>query len=335
MKDLYIYIGSAFVLTFILTVILGRLFIPMLKRLNLGQNIRDDGPAKHFKKTGTPTMGGVFFLTAVVLISLGFLFSDAELMGKTEGLVLLLVIMAFGIIGFLDDFIKIALRRSLGLRAKEKLLLQIALAMGFGIVVMMLGRGTSILVPFSGFFVENGLIYDLGILGFLVLAVLVIVGSSNAVNLTDGLDGLAAGSVFIALIPLIVISLMYDKEGVALVLAALAGGCLGFLVYNCHPAKVFMGDTGSLALGAAVGAAAVTIGYELFLVIIGGVFVIETLSVIMQVLYFKTTGRRIFLMSPLHHHFELKGLSETKVVMLFWGFSFVCALMGLVAMYNV
>lgn len=331
--NIYIYVSAVFALTFILTVVLGYLFIPMLKKFNFGQNIREDGPARHFKKTGTPTMGGVFFLTATALVCFGFIFSDVELIGKTEGLALLTAVLAFGIIGFLDDFIKIKFKRSLGLSVKEKLVCQIILALGLGSIAMMLGRGTSIEIPFLGFLFNDALIYDLGIVGFLIFTVLVIVGSSNAVNLTDGLDGLAAGSVFVALMPFIVISLMYDKEGVALVLAALSGGCLGFLVYNCHPAKVFMGDTGSLALGAALGAAAVIIGCELFLVIIGGVFVVEAMSVIIQVLYFKITGgKRIFLMSPIHHHFELKGLPETKVVMLFWMFGVVCALLGLLGM---
>ncbi len=335
LEQIYKYLGVAFIMAFAITAVLAPLFIPVLRRLKFGQNVRDDGPASHLKKSGTPTMGGVIFLVAIAIAGLTLLRPKIPLPGATEGLVVLAVTLGFGLIGFLDDFIKIGMKRSLGLRAREKLLGQIILALGLAyIAVSVLGRGTDVVIPFSGFFVDNGLRYDLGLIGFLLFTTLVVVGTTNAVNLTDGLDGLASGTTLVATLPFIAIALISDKAGVALVLAAVAGGCLGFLLYNRYPAKVFMGDTGSLALGGALGAAAVLTRSELFLVIIGGVFVIEALSVMIQVISFKTTGKRVFRMSPLHHHFELGGWSEWRVVLTFWLAAVILAVVGLAALYN-
>nr|WP_207754998.1 phospho-N-acetylmuramoyl-pentapeptide-transferase [Desulforadius tongensis] len=327
--------GISFALSFLITSILGPLLIPLLRKIKFGQNIRDDGPARHLQKAGTPTMGGLMFLIGIAVAGFSLLRGGIPLPGAKDGLVVLAVTLGFGMVGFLDDFIKIGLKRSLGLKAREKLLGQIILALGLAVIALtVLGRGTDVVIPFSGFFVDNGLRYDLGVAGFLFFVTLVVVGTSNAVNLTDGLDGLAAGTTALAALPFIAMALINDKAGVALVLAAVVGGCLGFLIYNRYPAQVFMGDTGSLALGGGLGAAAVLTRSEIFLVIIGGVFVLEALSVILQVISFKTTGRRIFRMSPLHHHFELTGWSENRVVVTFWFAGAVFGVLGLLGLYN-
>lgn len=335
MNEIYKYLASSFGLSFVITVVLGPLLIPVLRKLKFGQNVRDDGPQRHLQKTGTPTMGGLMFLIGTAIAGFSMLRPGISLGGAKEGLLVLVITLGFGIIGFLDDFIKIGLKRSLGLRAREKLLGQIILALGLGVVaVIWLGRGTDVVIPFSGFFVDNGLRFDLTPVGYLIFVTLVVVGASNAVNLTDGLDGLAAGTTVVAVIPFIAIALVNGIGGVALVLAALAGGCIGFLIYNRYPAKIFMGDTGSLALGGGLGAAVVLTRSEVFLVIVGGVFVLEALSVILQVISFKTTGKRILRMSPLHHHFELIGWSEVRVVITFWLTGVFFGLIGLLGIYN-
>ncbi|MEG6616426.1 phospho-N-acetylmuramoyl-pentapeptide-transferase [Peptococcaceae bacterium 1198_IL3148] len=335
MNDLYKYLAVSFGIAFIVTAILGPLLIPLLRRLKFGQNIREEGPASHLQKSGTPTMGGIMFLIGITIASFSLLRWNIPMSGAKEGLIVLAMTIGYGLVGFLDDFIKIGMKRSLGLKAREKLLGQIILALGLALIaVTVLGRGTDIVIPFSGFLVDNGLRFDLGFAGYLIFCTLVVVGTSNAVNLTDGLDGLAAGTTMIATLPFITIALVSDQAGVALVLAAVAGGCLAFLIYNRYPAKVFMGDTGSLALGGAIGAAAVLTRSEIFLVIIGGIFVVEALSVILQVISFKTTGKRIFRMSPLHHHFELSGWSENKVVFTFWFVGVLFGIVGVLGIYN-
>ena len=318
----------AFAVSSAVTVALGPVFIPLLKRLKFGQSIRGDGPARHLNKAGTPTMGGVLFIAGT--LAAGALFLER---GTTDGMAVLAVMLGYGFIGFLDDYIKVVHKRSLGLRAREKLLGQVILAAFLAFWVMgSAGRGTELAVPFSGYWVPGGVYLNLGPVLYTIFAVAVVVGTANAVNLTDGLDGLAAGVSMLASLALAVAALAAGRTGVALVMAAMAGGCLGFLRYNRYPAKVFMGDTGSMALGGGLAAAAVITGKELFLPILGGVFVLEALSVIIQVISFQTTGRRVFRMSPLHHHFELAGWSEVKVVFVFWLLSFAFALAGLLAM---
>lgn len=335
LSDIYKYLAIAFGLSFLITALLGPIIIPLLRKLKFGQNIREEGPARHLQKSGTPTMGGIMFLIGIGVAGFSLLRWGIPLPGAKEGLVVLIVTLGYGLVGFLDDFIKIGMKRSLGLRAREKLLGQIIIAIGLAVVaVTVLGRGTDIVIPFSGFFANNGMRIELGMVGFLIFTCLVLVGTSNAVNLTDGLDGLAAGTTVFATLPFIAIGLITDKIGVALILAAVAGGCVAFLIYNRFPAKVFMGDTGSLALGGALGAAAVLTRSELFLLIVGGVFVLEALSVILQVLSFKSTGRRIFRMSPLHHHFELGGWSENRVVLTFWSAGLLFSFLGLAGLYN-
>lgn len=320
---------AAFAVSLVVTLLLGPLAIPFLRKLKFGQNIRSDGPSRHLQKAGTPTMGGVMFLAGTAVG--GFLLAR----GHLDGIVVLLLTLGHGFIGFLDDYIKVVLKRSLGLRAREKLLGQVLLGAGLAFwAVFEAGRGTHLVLPFSGFFAPGGLSLELGWWPFLAFTIFMIVGFSNAVNLTDGLDGLAAGVSALVAPALAVLALSAGQTGVAVSMAALTGGCLGFLFYNRHPAKVFMGDTGSLALGGGLAAAAVLTRSELFLVIIGGIYVLEALSVIIQVISFQTTGRRVFRMSPLHHHFELGGWGEKRVVYTFWAATLAFAAVGLAGMYH-
>ncbi|WP_407307434.1 phospho-N-acetylmuramoyl-pentapeptide-transferase [Desulfosporosinus sp. SB140] len=317
-------------LALIITLILGPFLIPVLRILKFGQTVRDDGPKRHLKKAGTPTMGGIIFLVGIIVSAL----FSAEQPTSLEMVTLVGITLGFGLIGFIDDFIKVVMHRSLGLRAYQKLIGQFGLSFVLmWISVRWLGRGTDISIPFTSLHLELGWFYY-------IFTSLIIVVMTNAVNLTDGLDGLAAGSTMIAGMGYIVIALMAAIQGVAVLAhetdmavfsAALAGGCLGFLRFNTHPARVFMGDTGSLALGGALASLAVLTKSELVLIIIGGLFAVEALSVIIQVASFQTTGKRVFRMSPLHHHFELGGWSEWKVVLVFWTVALACALLGIVA----
>lgn len=322
-------VAGAFLLSLAVTVGTGPVLIPVLKQLKVGQRVRYDGPARHLSKAGTPTMGGLLFLLGITGAVLWFA------RGNAEALTFLFVTLTYGLTGFLDDFLKVVKKRSLGLRAREKLLAQVIVALGLAVgAVFLLGRGTDLAVPFSGFFRDGGVHFDWGFGFFVFFTVLVLTGTANAVNLTDGLDGLAAGLVAIAAGVYLLFALVMDKMGLAVGLAAVVGGCLGFLVYNRHPARIFMGDTGSLALGGALGAAAVLSRSELFLLVVGAVFAAEALSVILQVISYQLTGRRIFRMSPLHHHFELCGWSENRVVASFWLVGLVAGLLGLAGLYR-
>jgi len=296
---------------------LGPLLIPMLRWLKFGQSIRKEGPERHYAKAGTPTMGGLLILAAVTIPSIVFAGRDPQV------LLALFVTLGHGGIGFLDDFIKVVLKRNLGLKAKQKLFGQMVLAIALTFVaVNYLGRGTDIWVPFWGVTLDLGPLYY-------VVIVLFIIYTSNAVNLTDGLDGLASGTMVISALAYAIIALYYNQQPLAIFCVSLAGAALGFLRYNSHPAKVFMGDTGSLAMGGALATVAVLTKTELLMVIIGGVFMLEGLSVIIQVAAFKSTGKRVFKMSPIHHHFELLGWSETKVVTVFWMAATIFAIVAL------
>lgn len=326
------------VIALVITLILGPVIIPLLHRLRFGQMVRSDGPAGHLRKSGTPTMGGIIFIPAMILamlIGTWLLGARPGLGSQAGGWVVLLVVAACGAIGFVDDYIKIALRRPLGLRAREKILGQVLVAVGLAVAaVFLLGRGTDIVIPFSGFVRSGGYVLELGPWLFVALTVVVLLGTTNAVNLTDGLDGLAAGAVTVAALTFAVIAVITDQHWVAMVLGAIAGGCLGFLYFNRYPARVFMGDTGSLALGGGLAAAAVLTRSELFLLLIGGVFVVETLSVIAQVISYQLFGRRVLRMAPLHHHFELLGWTETRVVAVFWAMALVSAAVGVTGLYR-
>ena len=303
-------------LAFVLSERLGKRLIPVLHRLKFGQTIRDEGPAWHKAKQGTPTMGGVIFIGAMLIVVLLAMLicqfflpikvvSGADTLATVTRLFAGIVMaIGFGLIGFLDDFIKVVKKRNLGLTSRQKLLLQIGLSGGYAVLVYLTG-GTQIHVPFFG-------VWSAGI-WFIPIAVFIIVAMTNATNLTDGVDGLC-GSVSVV-VCLFLLILCGDSLGYGIVTAAAAGAIAGFLVWNFHPARVFMGDTGSLFIGGVLCAVAFGIGRPLPLLPMGIVFFFETVSVMLQVGYFKLThGKRLFKMSPLHHHFELCGWSENKIV---------------------
>ncbi|KFL44241.1 phospho-N-acetylmuramoyl-pentapeptide-transferase [Lysinibacillus sp. BF-4] len=313
-------IAIVFAAAFILTVALAPVGIPLLQRLKFGQSIREEGPESHFKKAGTPTMGGLIFLVSILVVTivLGFVFNFMT----TQTSTLLLVFLGFGVIGFLDDGLKVIFKRNLGLTSIQKLIGQIIIA----IVAYLLLRGnefdTSVTIPLVDWSVDLGMLY----VGFLIFW---LVGFSNAVNLTDGLDGLASGLSVVAFAAYGIIAYIQEQGDVAFFAFVVAGAMLGFLLFNKNPAKVFMGDTGSLALGGGLAMLSVLTKQEFLLLIIGIVFVIETLSVILQVGSFKLRGKRIFKMSPIHHHFELSGWSEWKVVIVFWTTGIIAAVAGI------
>jgi phospho-N-acetylmuramoyl-pentapeptide-transferase len=301
---------------FILSLILAPIFIAAIKRYRFGQQIREEGPRRHLKKAGTPTMGGIIFLLPIIPVLL--IFSPKT----TELFLVLLLCMGNGIIGFLDDFLKVVRKRSLGLKARSKLLGQALLVVVFFLIWRNLGYSTEVNVPFLGTQIQLGILY----LPFLIFFV---IGFTNAVNLTDGIDGLAGGTAILAFLSYLFIANSQGASDLSYFSAAMLGATFAFLIYNLHPAKVFMGDVGALSLGAALAALAVLTKTELYLVIIGGVFVLETFSVIIQVVIFQLTGRRVFRMSPLHHHFELEGRGEWQVVTGFWAVGFILAVIGL------
>lgn len=307
-----------FVVSLVVGLALGPLVIKKLKEFHARQEEREEGPESHKYKAGTPTMGGILILFALTVSV--FLFNGAE----PSKLMALFLTLGNGLIGFADDSIKAVKKRNLGLTAKQKLAGQAVISAIFCIALKVFAdMPTTVWIPFTDITVDLGIAYYLFVF-------LIIVGATNAVNLTDGLDGLAAGSSTITAVAYVVISVALGYGGIAVFGAALAGACLGFLFYNQHPAKMFMGDTGSLALGGGMAAMAILTKTELLLVIAGGLYVLEALSVILQVISFKTRGVRIFKMSPVHHHFELSGWSEVKVVTVFWLFSALVAIIAIV-----
>ncbi len=308
-------------ISFVLTVILAPIGIPMLRRLKFGQSIREEGPQSHMKKAGTPTMGGILFVISIIATTLiaGSIYN----LFTTQTVVLLLVLVGFGVIGFLDDGIKVIFKRNLGLTSLQKLVGQIIISIAAFMLLRLGTFDTSIMIPFTDIKLDFGLFY----IAFLIFW---LVGFSNAVNLTDGLDGLVAGTASIAFAAFGVIALFNDQADIALFAFAVTGALLGFLIFNANPAKVFMGDTGSLALGGALAMISVLVKAELLLLLIGLVFVIETLSVILQVGSYKLRKKRIFKMSPIHHHFELSGWSEWKVVLVFWSTGLIVALIAVI-----
>ena len=304
------------VTAFVVCALIGPILIPYLHKLKFGQSIRECGPASHMKKSGTPTMGGLMMLAALVL---------ALLWGSFTPHIIIALVLTLGhaLIGFLDDYIKVVMKRNLGLTAKQKFLLQFILAGAYVYFAENHLQNTSLWIPLVNMNLDFGWAYY-------ALAFILLVGTTNAVNLTDGLDGLVSFvsiPVTLAFAFIAFMQGMLDVSGFAL---GLTGACLGFLLFNRHPAQVFMGDTGSLALGGGIAALALLTHTELLLVIIGGVYVAEAMSVIIQVTYFRLTGgKRIFRMSPLHHHYELGGWNEVKVVRVFTFVSFLLSAVGL------
>ncbi|HPF43301.1 MAG TPA: phospho-N-acetylmuramoyl-pentapeptide-transferase [Syntrophomonadaceae bacterium] len=321
MQEYTIAIIFAFLLAVIMCILPAPIMIPYLTRLKIGQNIRDDGPQRHLLKAGTPTMGGVLIITAVMIAT--FIMAGRS----EEALTAVLLMLAFGGIGFWDDYIKVVLKRSLGLRAREKIGLQLVAGLLLSFLLLYyFDRGTTVLIPFTGQELDLGMMY-------IPFIIIVLIATANSVNLTDGLDGLASGVTIFAAVAFGFIAYTTAHYSLAVFCAALAGACAGFLVFNRYPARVFMGDTGSMALGGALVAVAALTGTEIYLLIIGGIFVIEALSDIIQVISFKATRKRVFLMAPIHHHFELKGWPETKVVKCFWLMALIFMITGMLIFY--
>lgn len=314
-------------MAFAISVVLCPIIIPFLKKMKFGQYVRDNGPHEHLKKAGTPTMGGLIILACTIITSLMYT------KGNSEILPVLFATTGFGMIGFLDDYIKVVMKRSLGLTPLQKIVLQAVVA---GIFVyyylIKLGYKPEFLVPFTGG-IDDGYYVTMPLPVFIVFVYFVMLGTVNGTNFTDGLDGLASSvTLLVAIFFTVVASGM--KSGITPVTASVAGSLMGFLLYNVYPASVFMGDTGSLALGGFVSSAALMLELPLFIVIAGAVYLIEVLSVIIQVVYFKLSGgKRFFKMAPIHHHFEQCGWSETKVVTVFSVFTAVMCLISLVSLY--
>ena len=311
----------AIIIAFAVSAILCPIVIPFLHKLKFGQQVRDDGPQAHLKKQGTPTMGGLVILTSIIVTSLFYLRDYPKIIP------VLFVTVGFGIIGFLDDYIKIVMKRSEGLNPKQKLLGQFVITGIFcWYLITSEEVGTSMLIPFTGGF-DRGYFLDLGWL-FVPFLFFVTLGTDNGVNFTDGLDGLCT-SVTILVATFMTVVAVGENTGISPITGAVVGSLLGFLLFNVYPARVFMGDTGSLALGGFVASSAFMMQIPLFIAVVGLIYMVEVLSVIIQVTYFKKTGgKRIFKMAPIHHHFELCGWSETRVVAVF---SVVTAILCLIA----
>ena len=309
----------AVIIAFAVSAALCPIVIPFLHKLKFGQQVREDGPQAHLKKQGTPTMGGLIILSSIVITSL--------MKDYPRIIPVLFMTVGFGIIGFLDDYIKIVMKRSEGLNPKQKLLGQIVITGIFAYYLMTSGEvGTEMLIPFTGGF-ENGYFLDLGWL-FVPALFFIVLGTDNGVNFTDGLDGLCT-SVTILVATFFTVVALGEESGISPITGAVVGSLLGFLLFNVYPARVFMGDTGSLALGGFVASSAYMMQMPVFIAIVGLIYLVEVLSVIIQVTYFKKTGgKRIFKMAPIHHHFELCGWSETRVVAVF---SIITAILCLVA----
>jgi phospho-N-acetylmuramoyl-pentapeptide-transferase len=326
------------VIAMVLSILVGPAFIAFVRRHSLGQHIREDGPAGHMSKQGTPTMGGLILLASALL-------TFAILTRRTTpALTVAGVTVACAGIGFIDDWFKMAHRRSLGLSGRWKMLGLLAVTAALGYVAHREHLSTDVYLPLIDVHLQMGPFYYLFL--FVVLA-----GAANAVNLTDGLDGLAAGTVTVAALTytaMMVVAFLargsrefpglyppgdVRSQDMAILSAAIVGGCIGFLWYNAYPADVFMGDTGSFGLGGALAAMAVFTKTEFLLVLIGGVFVMEALSVAIQVLWFKTTRRRVFLMAPIHHHFEMLEWTENKIIVRFWILASICGASGFVLYY--
>lgn len=325
LKQVFMYDLLGLVLAFAVTAVLGPIFIPWLHKLKFGQEIREEGPKWHQKKSGTPTMGGIMFIVGIgiaVIVNFIILAAGGRVDSVTgRGMLVFIIAFGFGIIGFIDDYIKVVKKRNLGLTAAQKFILQLVLTAVYVISLYFMGSlETDIYIPFVKYSIT------LPIWLYIPFIMFVMVGVVNAVNLTDGLDGLASSvTVVVSVFFMFASFMVFDSEGMGLSYfsAAVVGGLLAFLIYNKYPAKVFMGDTGSLFLGASVALMGIDLKMEIFLIPVGFVYFMETLSVIMQTAYFKYTkkkygeGRRIFKMTPIHHHFEMCGWSEKKIVGLF------------------
>ena len=311
----------AIMIGFLSSVILGYVMIPLLKKLNVGQRVSIFVGENHKKKEGTPTMGGLIFIIATFFTTLILLITNKIELTTNLGIILL-VFLGYALIGFLDDFLSIKRHNNEGLTSFQKLFFQLIIAVGFFYLYIKNGGHTALVVSTLGINIEMSWFYGIFLL-------FVLVGSSNAVNLTDGLDGLAGGLSAIAFIAFSLISLVVGFEEIGIFTFVLTGAVMGFLIYNTYPAKVFMGDTGSLSLGAVMGAVAIITHREVTLLIVASVFVIETLSVIVQVIWLFLFKKKLFLMTPLHHHFEKLGWKEQDIVKLFWVVGLILTMAGI------
>ncbi len=316
------------ILSFIITVVLSLIIIPILRKLKVGQIERDDGPESHLKKQGTPTMGGIIIAISIVVICIGLYYYYTHKTIQPEiaknMIVLMLASVGFGLIGFIDDFKKLVLKNTKGLRPMAKMIGLLIVAVAYTIfLTKVLGNGTDIYIPFAKTTIT------MPIWLYIPFAIFVMLGTTNAINLTDGIDGLSSSVTTIILTCLTVIGIIFDLKEVTLFGSSLSGACLGFLLFNLYPSKIMMGDTGSLLLGGAVSAMALYLKMPLLLLIIAIIPVLETLSVMIQVMHYKRTGNRIFKMAPLHHHFELSGWRENKVVSVFSIVTLIACIIGI------
>lgn len=308
-------------ISFLIVIILGPIFIPMLTKFKFGQTVRDDGPKTHLQKNGTPTMGGVLIIIAILITGL----TRSNI--SSDMVIGLICVVGFGFVGFVDDFIIIKMKRSLGLKPWQKIVMQVALALYVSYYQYSSSpSATQLIIPFTDAVINLGPLY-------VPIMTFMIVGIVNAVNLTDGLDGLASGVTLIVATFFMIFATSISNTDVAVIAAATVGACIGFLGFNAYPAKIFMGDTGSMALGGAVTAFAILTNSMLLFVLVGGIYFAEAISVMLQVTYYKLTKKRIFKMAPIHHHFEQCGWPETKVVFTFWIVTVVLAWIGIIAVF--
>lgn len=313
----YVQVSVIIIMALLISITITALSIPILQRMNTGQNIREEGPESHMVKAGTPTMGGVAIIIATIFTCI----TSREF--SLEIVVILLSFLLFGLLGFSDDYLKVVKKQNLGLRAWQKLSGQLIIACAIAFYkVNYTEGGSSVIIPF----INERIDFGIWCIPFIIF---VVVSMTNGVNLTDGLDGLASGVTCLVAIFFAMAAVVTGFGAAGVFFAALAGACLGFLVFNKYPAKVFMGDTGSLALGGGIAVAAIIMEMELFLPIVGFVYVAESLSVVIQVVSFKTRGKRVFKMAPLHHHFELSGLKEKQIVYLFCFSTLLLCIIGL------
>ncbi len=320
------YIVGIGLIGFIASLLLTGVLIPILTRAKAGQNIREDGPASHLKKAGTPSMGGLAIMGGILIAVFAGAMIDKGIFSGDSWMAILCFIL-FGAVGFFDDYLKIIKKQNLGLRAWQKFGMQLVISLAFAFYMANYSSaGTGVFLPFWNQYVDFGGWY----IPFIVFTLLAMV---NGVNLTDGLDGLASGVTAIVAMFFVGVAFSRGNQADAVIYVGVLGGCLGFLVYNRHPAKIFMGDTGSLALGGVVALTAIIMKMELLLPIVGIIYLLEALSVVLQVSYFKiSNGKRLFKMAPLHHHFEKMGMKETTVVLVFWLVTMVCCIGGMIAL---
>ena len=330
MDAMFFIVLGATLASFLLTLLFGRFVIPMLRALHAGQSIREVGPQWHNTKAGTPTMGGIMFIAAIILCTVGFGWKSMTENHDYTHLFVLALALCYGLVGFADDFVKIKLKRNLGLTAIQKFLLQLVVAAAFLFVLKGSGDlSCDLYIPFWNLDLE------IPTAVYMVFAAFVIVGCVNAVNLTDGVDGLSSSVTIPVMVFFATTSYVYGRTTLALLPATVAGGLAGFLCYNFHPARVFMGDTGSLFLGGMVCGMAFALDMPLILILVGIIYLCETLSVILQVTYFKLThGKRIFKMTPIHHHFELCGWKEEKIVFVFTAITLVMCVLAYLGVMN-